>query len=40
MALLLAGVFEVYLGVESGSKLATEGDDGARYWMAFLVVLG
>ena len=33
-------IVEVYLGGGSGSRLAEWVGDGARYWMAFWVVLG
>ena len=40
MALLWVEIVEVYLGAESGSRLAVEVGDGARYWMLFLRLLG
>jgi hypothetical protein len=40
LALRWVEIFEVYLGGESGSKLAMEVGDGARYRMLFLRLLG
>jgi len=40
LALLWVAIFEVDLGVKSGSKSAVEVGDGARYWMLFLRLLG
>ena len=42
MALLWVEIFELFLGGgrKSGSRLALEVGDGARYWMLFLSLLG
>jgi hypothetical protein len=40
LALLWVGIFGFDLGVKSGSRLAVEGRDGARYWKCFEVLLG
>ena len=39
LALLCVEIFEIYFGGESGSISAVEVGDGARYWMAFLMLL-
>ena len=39
LALLWAGIYEVYLGGKSDSRLAVEVGDGARYWRAYKVFL-
>jgi hypothetical protein len=31
----VSGIFELYLGGKSGSRLAVEVVDGARYWKFF-----
>ena len=36
--MLWVEIFEVYLGVKSGSKSAAEVGDGARYWKCFSVL--
>ena len=35
LALLWVGIFGFDLGVKSGSRLAVEVGEGARYWRAF-----
>jgi hypothetical protein len=40
IALLWEKIFEDYMGVKSGSRLAEWVGDGARYWMLFLRLLG
>ena len=38
LALLWVGIFGFDFGVKSGSSLAAEVGDGARYWSAFLML--